>query len=312
MRAFIFRVLLPVVGLFTGLQPGFGQEGGAPTAAPKGSLNDAMMAKMQAEANAYAEAFSKKDFETLGKHWTTQAELNEAGRFLQGRANIVTFIRSTFVRAPKAQMEIKVDRVRVLGEETVRVAGVIRVRENADARWFSSKFESLRVKEGNDWQIASSTVVAVPEASLEDLGWLVGKWKAEATEGEDKGLVVEGGIQKMLDGQLLVVHLKRQRKDAPAVESIQILHADRHDAAIRTWIFESTGGRAEGVLESDGHTLNSVLLGQPGNPEIGNRVGSVHVLTPISKDEFLWQPIERVIDGVRLPDQKPLHFKRQK
>ncbi len=312
-----FRSLLPAASLLLGTTGVHAQEPAAKPKLPSGGKpdknNDApLLAEMREGAKRYAEAFNQQDFKSLGDQWTSRAELNEAGRTIIGREAIVQFVRATFVRAPKALMEAQVDEIRVLGAGTVRVNGSIRVRENPEARWITSRFESLRVKEDGVWRIASSTVVGVPDASLEDLGWLVGKWKAEGTEGEDKGLVVEGGIQKMLDGKLLAVHLRRQPKEGPAVESIQILHADRRAGQIRTWIFESTGGRAEGLIESDGHTLNSVLVGRPADPVVGNQTASVQVLTPVSQDEFIWQPIERELDGVRLPDQKPLRFRRQK
>ena len=273
---------------------------------------DPLTARMREAGESYEQAFNKKDFKTLGEQWTAQAELSESGKTLVGREAIVQFVRATFVRAPQAEMDVRVEQVKSLGESAARVAGIIRVRENPQAKWFTSRFTSLRVKEGDTWRIASSSVVPVIEASLEDLAWLQGKWKAEVTDGEDQGLVVTGGIQSMLEGKLLVCHLMRKPKDGAPVESIQILNPDPHTGLIRTWIFESTGGRAEGVMESDGHTLNSVLVGKPATPEVGNRVESVQVINPVSRDEFIWQPIERVVDGTRMPDQKPLRFKRQK
>jgi len=53
-------------------------------------------------------------------------------------------------------------------------------------------------------------------------------------------------------------------------------------------------------------------VGKPSSPEVGSRVESVQVINPVSRDEFIWQPIERVVDGARMPDQKPLRFKREK
>jgi len=303
-----FKLARPLAGLLLLAGPLLAQES-KPAGKP---AKDPLMTQMQEAGEAYEQAFNKKDFKALGNQWTAQAELSESGKTLRGREAIVQFVRATFVRAPQAQMDVQVEQVKPLGESAVRVAGKIRVRENPEGKWFISRFASLRVKEGDTWRIASSSVEPIIEASLEDLAWLQGKWQAEVTDGEDQGLVVTGGIQTMLGGKLLVCHLMRKPKDGPPVESIQILNPDPHTGLIRTWVFESTGGRAEGVLESDGHTLNSVLVGKPSAPEVGNRVESVQVINPVSRDEFIWQPIERVVDGVRMPDQKPLRFKRQK
>lgn len=306
-----FTRLAGMVGCALALQSPAMAQTPAPKVAQPAKAESPLVAEMKEAGAKYAEAFNKKDFKALGDQWTEQAELNEVGKSLKGREQIVQFIRGAFVRAPEGQMELKVDQVRPLGTGAAWVGGSIKVRESKDGRWFTSRFESLRVKEDGVWRVAVSSVVPVPEANLEDLSWLVGKWKAESSDGNEKGQVVEAAFQKMLGGQLLVAHLKRQPKDGPLVEAIHLFQADKHEGVLRTWVFESTGGRAEGIVESDGHTLNSVLMGRPASPEVGSRVGSVQVLTPMSKDEFLWQPIERYVDGVRLSDQKPLIFKRQ-
>lgn len=304
----IGKLARPLAGILLLAGPLLAQES-KPAGKP---AEDPLVGRMREAGEAYEQAFNKKDFKALGNQWTAQAELNESGKTLRGRDSIVQFVRATFVRAPQAQMDVQVEQVRPLGESATRVSGKIRVRENPEGKWFTSRFTSLRVKEGETWRIASSSVEPIFEASLDDLGWLQGKWQAEVTDGEDQGLVVTGRIQSMLGGKLLVCHLVRKPKEGAAVESIQILNPDPHTGLIRTWVFESTGGRAEGVLESDGHTLNSVLVGKPSSPEVGSRVESVQVINPVSRDEFIWQPIERVVDGARMPDQKPLRFKREK
>jgi len=63
-------------------------------------------------------------------------------------------------------------------------------------------------------------------------------------------------------------------------------------------------------MEHDGATFNTNLEGVPPAALLGDRAQSVQVLTPTGAEGFTWHVIERVIDGARVPDQKPLLFKK--
>lgn len=300
----LFLGLIASGGLFLGV-------GGAKAQPAKETGEPSYAQEIRQADQAYAKARNVRDYKALAEQWTADAELTEEGRTLRGRDAIVAFTKEFQRTHPAHQMKVEVERVKSLSPTVAKVTGTIRMVESDQprARWYSARFESLRVKEEGGWKIASCTVERVPDASLQDLDWLTGTWRAadKAT-----GQTVEARFEKAQGGKLLVGRFSTTGADGKPVEVLQILQADQRGGVIRCWLFESTGGRAEGVIEHDGATFNTVLTGVPPAAHLGDRAESVQVLTPTGPDAFTWHVIERVIDGTRMPDQKPLLFRRAK
>jgi uncharacterized protein (TIGR02246 family) len=272
---------------------------------------DTVPAEIRSADQQYVQARNARDYKALGEQWTEDAELVEGGRTIRRREGIIAFLRKQDQAHPAAQMKVEVENIKPLGPNLAKVTGSIRMTESESprARWFSARFESLRVKEEGVWRIASSTVEQILDAKLDDLAWLVGNWKAT-----DKvtGQTVEASFEKAHSGKLLLGRLSTTGKDGKVVEVLQVLQADPREGTIRCWLFESNGGRAEGFMEHDGVTYNTSLTGVPPVAKLGDKAESVQVLTPTGPDAFTWHVIERVIDGVKVPDQKPLLFRRVK
>ena len=278
--------------------------------APQGKTAD-LAAEIRQADQLYVKARNAGDFKTLAEQWTLGAELNDEGKTIRGREAIMGFLRQAAQAHPKSQMKLDVESVKALSPNLARVNGLIRMTETDSprARWYSARFESLRVKEDGVWRIASTKMEQIADATLEDMSWLAGNW--QATD-KTTGQMVEAKFEKTQSGKLMVGKMSTQGKDGQKVEVLQVLQADPREGAIRCWFFESTGGRAEGFIEHDGVTYNTALTGVPPVGTLGAKSESVQVLTPTGSDGFTWHVIERVIDGVRVADQKPLLFRRAK
>lgn len=277
--------------------------------AKEGAKDSAIALEIRQADEAYVKARNARDFKTLGEQWTLRGELEEDGKTIRGREGIVAFVKEFARVHPTSRMSLVVEEVKPLGDALAQVTGKIRMTESEldRARWYTCRFESLRVKEEGVWRIAKSRVEQVPDASLTDLAWLEGNWKAadKAT-----GQEVRATFEKAHGGKLMVGRMETTGKDGKKVEVLQVLQADPREGVIRCWLFESTGGRAEGIVEHDGATFNTNLEGVPPAALLGDRAQSVQVLTPTGAEGFTWHVIERVIDGARVPDQKPLLFKK--
>ena len=267
------------------------------------------VALLREQGRKYAEAFNARDSKALSDQWTQGAELTEMDAVIRGHDGVMAFIAKSWKKYPESQMKIEVDQVRLLGATTARVSGVIRLHESKSpqSKWFTSRFESLRVNENGVWRIASSSVVPVPDASLSDLAWLVGSWQAKDAA---TGGTVNAQFEKALGDSLLLVRMTAQIPGSKAVESMQIIQADPEAGFLRCWVFDSTGARAEGAWENEGTTFNAVLFGVAGGANRGRQTRSVQLFTPVGTNGFIWQPVEREVEGGQLPDQSPLHFKR--
>jgi hypothetical protein len=278
----------------------------AATATATASATD-IIAAIRRAAEAYATAFNAGDDKALGDQWTLGAELEEGGTLLKGREAIVASLKQWRAIHPKSALKIDVTDMQPLGESVARVQGTLTFTKQAGAEPVVSRFDTLRVLENGTWRIAESRVVPGPRAALADLAWMIGTWQSTDAK---TGSTIDATYEKSLDGHALVGRIKVKRKDGSTVDSIDVIQADRLTGRVRSWNFDSTGARAEGVFSSDGTSFERRLVGTPADPSLGSRAEWVQVVTPLGRDMLLWHSIERTIDGRAEPDTEPVHLRR--
>lgn len=279
----------------------------APQLSPAEAAKQSVAAVKQASA-AYAEAYNKRDYAALAAQWTDKAELIEGGVRLEGRDKIVDSIRAWLGRHPQAKLAVEVNEVEPLATSLARVEGVLRFTSEPGTTPVATRFESLRVLDDGAWRLAESLVIPSHDAALDDLAWLLGRWEAANPDGGS----VSVEFTKALDGHAIVGRGTRHAKEGAAVESLQMIAADRGTGLVRSWVFDSTGARAEGVIESDGTSLQQILVGTPAQGAVGRVARWVQVISPAGADRFTLHAIDRSLDGVSVPDDRPLHFKKSK
>jgi len=255
---------------------------------------------------AYVTAFNDRDYETLATQWTVSAELVEGGSRVVGRENIVASIRGWLEQHPEARLGIEVGTVTPLGTTLARVEGMMTFARSGDALPVVSRFASLRVFEEGQWRLAESVVEPASAAAVADLDWLLGSWTAESADGS----TTEATFEQVIGGHAILGRMKVTAANGSTLEAIELIHADRIAHALRSWVFDSRGAAATGLIESDGISLNRVLVGTP-SPASGGRQSSwVQLIMPGGDNSFTLHSIERMVDGRPLPDATPLHFRR--
>ncbi|MFM7034789.1 MAG: YybH family protein [Planctomycetia bacterium] len=268
---------------------------------PRGTIEKASV--------AYAEAFNRRDYEALADQWTAGAVLVEGGSRVAGRDAIVRSIRGWLEKHPKASMRIDVTGVEMIAESLARVAGTIVFTRSTGETPVMSPFTSLRVVDDGAWRLAESVVSPNHAAALDDLGWLLGSWQAHDPQ---SGMTMSATYEKAAGGRVILGRIRIEQKDGRPVEAIEVIHADRAAGVIHVAVNDSTGAHAEGVIESDGTTLNRSLVGSPGDGADGGRAQWVQSIVPGGDGRFTMQSIERSLDGRPLPDGQPMHFTRKK
>ncbi len=257
----------------------------------------------------YVEAYNKRDYKAVADQWTEKAELVEGGGRIAGREAIVGSIRGWLDRHPQAALQIKVSDVEFVAAPLARVRGVLLFTRKPGEKPIETPFESLRVLEDGVWRLAESSVGVHRGSALDYLGWLVGTWAATDAK---TGTTVETTFERAVGGHAIIGRTKSRPKAGDAVESLEIIHADPATGIVRTSILDSTGAAAEGVVESDGTSLNRSLVGVPAATVAGRRVQWVQVVVPGGEGKFTMQSIERSLDGRPLPDGQPFHFRKTK
>lgn len=265
--------------------------------------------EIRAAGAAYAAAFNKGDFAALADQWTERATLVEGSLELAGREAIMASLRAWRERHPQATMAIEAGRVELLAEPVARVDGRITFTSQPGAKPVVSRFTSLRVREGTTWRLAESLVVPEHAFALDQLDWLLGTWTAE-TAGDGPKTTVETIYEKPLGAYCIVGRSRIRPADGPAIEALEIIHADRGTGLIRTWVFDSTGAQAEGVVESDGTTLSKSLVGTPSDRVAGRVARWTQLVSPTGEGRCTMHAIERSIDGAPVADGEPLNFRK--
>ena len=273
---------------------------------------DPAVEELRKASAAYAEAFTKGDFAALADQWTTRAELVEGGTRLEGREAIVESLKLWRARHPQATLAIELRDVELVADPIARVAGVMRFTNKPGDKPLESRFTGLRVKEGSVWRLAESRVTPSHVAALDDLDWMLGTWQADVAD----RATIEIAYEKALGGYCIVGKTKIMPKPGKAtllpngIEALEVIHADRDAGLIRSWVFDSTGAKAEGFFEFDGTSFEKVMSGTPSDAVRGRVATWVQVISPSGEGKATTHMIERRIDGVDLPDAAPLTFKK--
>lgn len=266
-------------------------------------------AALEAATADYVKAFNERRFDDLAAQWTSDAELLEGGGRLVGRTAIVESMRGWIGANPSARIAIRLTGITPLGATVARVRGVIGFVEKPGAAPVETTFESLRVLENGAWLIAESRVEPSQVEALDALDWMVGEWRADDRQG---GGTVEATYQRVAGGHLILGGIRIRGTDGEEIDVVELIHPDKATGSVRTWVFDSTGARAEGTVETDGTSFNRRFVGTTADGAAGSVARWVQVLVPTGDRTCTMQSIERSLDGRPLPDRDPVHFVRKR
>jgi len=261
---------------------------------------------LRAAAAAYAAAWNARDEAALAAQWVANAELAEGGTRIRGRDAIVRSIRGWRERHPEAALDLDVTDVELLTGTLARVRGVMRFTPAAGGPPVASRFDTLRALDEGAWRIVESVVEPAAAAALDDLGWLVGSWQAVAADGTR----VEAAFERAAGPFCILGRTRLSPAAGGPVEAVLALHPDPERGLVRAWVVDSTGARAEGVVESDGTAVHLAFDGTTAATAAGRRSRWVRMIIPTGADGFTMHDVDRTLDGAALSDAPPIHFRK--
>lgn len=286
------------------VQPARPQQGNVPAAKPQGvEATDAGRARDEAEIIAVIEgvdkAFNAHDAQALAALFTAEAEIvDEDGAVTQGRAAIQQVFSGVFEESPQARLETEVLSLRFLGPTVAVEEGETNATYDPDEPPIHNRYVVIHVKEGGKWQMASARDYPVPETvgdeQLGQLGWLVGDW---VDESEDSLIVTSYAWTE--DRNYITSEFKVHIAGRPALNGTQRLGWDPLAKQIRSWVFDSDGGYAEGLWTRDG---NRWIIKMRGVTKDGRVASGTNVITKLGPDRLTWQSRDRVVGGELIDD----------
>ncbi len=265
-------------------------------------------ADIRAQSEAFVAAFNKQDAKAIAALWTENGEyIDHTGNQFNGREAIEAGYAQMFNENPNAQIQITIDSLRLLSNDTAIEDGrAVAASAEVPAVGFS-KYTSIHVKVDGQWKMASvrDAFIEPPPAasSAADLQWLIGTWVAE-----EQGVKTTAVCRWAVDDRFLECRYTSTHVDGSMSSGLRLVGWNPLAGHIQSWSFSPDGG----------HTVETWL------PEQSGWVAQVHGITgdgvpttstvqlrKLDDDAYVWQSLQRNVGGRTLPDTVEVVWKRQ-
>ncbi len=250
-------------------------------------------------AEAFTKAFNEGNAKAIARQFTEKGEIVDAdGNVLEGREAIEKDFTEIFAENPGRKMEIVIDSLRFIGRDVAIEEGTTNVSPKEGGVPTTSRYTVIHVKRNGKWQLARVQESAAESVSnyerLKELEWMVGDW---IDESEDS--LIETTCRWSENKNYLL------RKFTVKIEGLNVMSGttrigwDPLRKKIKTWIFDSEGGYAEGLWTRQD---NQWIVKSTGVTRDGRAASSTNIVTFISKDRSTWQSVDRFVGGEIMPD----------
>jgi uncharacterized protein (TIGR02246 family) len=217
--------------------------------------------------------------------------IDEAGTVYQGQQEIKALLSAFFTQFPGAKVAHDIESVRLVGP--VAIEEGTRTMTTADGVE-KSRFRYIAVwaKTDKGWQVASFRDFAddpVPTANenLQSLAWLIGDWINEGSDGK-----VAISYRWSEDKNYLLGEFEVNSVEGSPRKSTQRIGWDPSIGRIRSWLFDTDGGFAEGywTVVEDGAVIKSSSV----NPDGTTATVTMNITTK-DKDHYTIEGTDRVV-----------------
>jgi len=258
-------------------------------------------ASIRKNAEAYVAAYNSHDAKALAAMWSPDAVYVDpsSGEESVGQEEIENAFAETLSKFKEAKLEVKVDSVRFVSPNVAIENGTTRIIR-ADEEPEESGYTAVNVKQDGKWLLDRVTeeVAAPPPPSnyehLKDLQWMVGTWVDQ-----DEDTTIQFDCEWTKNQTFLHRSFAVVVGEQVDMAGIQIIGWDPIAKQIRSWVFDSDGGYAEGKWTRVGERWQ---IQQTGVLPSGSKTSAVNVMTPVDNDSFTWAAVSRELDGDLLPN----------
>jgi len=262
------------------------------------AADDADEATIRKSDEQVVAAFNAGKADELASMFLAKGELiDEEGGVYQGPGAIKELLTAFFKQYPGAKLGIHVESIRLVGP--VAIDEGTRTMTTADGA-LKSQFRYIAVwaKGEKGWQLASFRDFAddpapTPHENLEPLAWLIGDWINEGADGKVAITYRWSDDKNYLLGDFVMTAAAGATR-----KTTQRIGWDPSVSRIRSWMFDTDGGFAEGAwtVVEDGVVIKSTSV----NPD-GTTASATMNLTKKDKDHYSIEGTDRVI-GENLED----------
>jgi uncharacterized protein (TIGR02246 family) len=269
--------------------------------------NEADEKAIRATAEKFLAAFNAGDAKAVGALWASDAEYtDEAGKSYQGRAAIENEYAELFKEHHGATMTVAIESVRFLGPDIAVEKGIAKVKlPSADAP-LGSRYTVVHARRDGKWIMVvgrdAPYVTGSNEDYLKDLEWVIGDWAIDA-----KNRPLRLHFEWMAQRNFIKNTYIATKDGKETLTGGQIIGWNPKLGRIVSWHFDANGGFGDDVWTKDG---SKWVIEASGVFRDGSESAAVNIVTPIDANSFTWQSVKRTLDGVSLPDVKPVKIVR--
>jgi uncharacterized protein (TIGR02246 family) len=306
------RIALALVLLTSSVGRGLAQDvatNSPDNAAPsQAGESSPQLAAIRAQSQAFVDAFRKADAAAVAGCWTVDGEyVDDTGTTITGRQAIEKAYAGFFQDNPKASMQIRIDSLRLLSPTAAIEEGTSLV-EVPPASTTIGRYTAIHVEVDGKWQMASVRDVlvdaSVARQNISDLDWLVATWVAE-----EHGSKYES-VNSWVSGKSFV---KREFTttlfNGTQSSGLQLIGWNPQAGYVQSWTFSPDGGHAVGAWTPTDGGWAAQMHGMTGE---GMSTTSTNLLSRLDDNAYVWQSVNRTLDGVAVPDTDEVVLKRQK
>lgn len=250
-------------------------------------------------ALTFVAAFNAADAQAIAAHFLPAGEfVDEDGDVYHGTATIEKAFAEYFRKAKGVRLRIDVEAVRLVGDDLAIEEGTNTILPADNEPIRQSRYQVVHARRGGQWKIVSSRPLERKPVSaheqLRQLAWLVGDWIDESAEAQ-----VEHHCQWSKDGNFLLAEFIVRIGTKNAIDGVQRIGWDPVAQQIRSWVFDSEGGFAEGRWT---RIPGGWVVKMTGVRADGVTASATNSYRPTGPDRFVWASVDRVVGGDTEPN----------
>jgi uncharacterized protein (TIGR02246 family) len=283
--------------------PPKGEPAKAPAERAETNRPDDEKAVRQATAE-FVKVVEKGDARKVAESWTAEGEYaSDDGTIIRGRAAIEEAYAKAFAKKKNSKLDLTIEAIRFPSKETAIEEGYAKSYKGDAERPTSSRYSVLYVREGGRWLMAQLREQPDERNSLRDLEWLIGTWEAKTEEARIRTTYEWDANKNSIRCRIAIEGPGRN------IAGLQVLLEDPRTGQLRSWLFDDDGSFGDAAWTRDGKRW---LIAASGVQADGGELTATNILTPVDKDNFVWQSTQRTLDGEELPNIPPVKVTRVK
>jgi len=257
-------------------------------------------ATIEKRVASYTAAFNNGDAKALAAHWSPEAVYVNplTGSQVEGREAIEKEFTAILAEQKDATLSVAVESIEFISP-SVAVENGVATLVSGDGEPQQSTYSAIHVKRDGNWFLDRVTEEAIPVLvsnyrKLKELEWLVGTW----IDSDDQGQI-QTTCAWTKNKNFLTRTFQVSVGEYVEMSGLQIIGWDASAKQIRSWVFDSDGGFAEGRWTNKN---NHWYITKVGTLADGRKSSSVNVINRIDDNQFKWQSINRTVGGQLLPN----------